>query len=90
VHLATNAGTEMRITESKLRKMIREFLSSYGTRDPYASSYGMEEPVHQPIDTKAKVSAADEEFEEGICPACHGKGTVMGRDCRLCGGTGEA
>lgn len=86
----------MRITETQLRKTIRnairEFYSSYGSRhNPTGNSYTdftHHEPA-APVDKALRTKLADEEAGEGICPACHGKGIVMGRDCRMCDGTGE-
>ena len=85
----------MRITESQLRKTIRkaikEFYASYGSRlSPTANAYTdftRQEPASPVGATRQQM--ADQDIESGICPACHGKGFVMGKDCKMCDGTGE-
>ncbi len=81
----------MRITESHLRKLIREFLSSYSSRSGAQSNlytdFTRQEPA-KPVGF-SRQQLADEEIVGETCPACHGKGMTMGRECRMCQGTGE-
>lgn len=77
-------GEKMRITESQLRKTIRKVIKEFSAYQPL---YGTEEEI--PEEPEQRIHAADTEIESGICPACHGKGIIMGRDCRMCDGTGE-
>ena len=77
-------GEKMRITESQLRKTIRKAIKEFSMYQPL---YGTEEEI--PEEPEQRIHVADTEIESGICPACHGKGIIMGRDCRMCDGTGE-
>lgn len=85
----------MRITESQLRRTIRKAIkewSVYGSvHDPLDNEYT--DFTHQEqspsVRGSLRVAAAEKEIEDEVCPACHGKGYVMGRDCRMCAGTGE-
>ena len=86
----------MRITESQLRstirKVLKEFSAAYGSRysalDNQYTDFTHQEPT-KPISSSLRKQVADQDIEAGICPACHGKGYVMGKDCRMCDGTGE-
>ena len=81
----------MRITDSHLRKLIREFLSNYASRRGAQSNLYTDftrQELAKPVGL-AKIHAADEEIEDETCPACRGKGTLMGRQCKMCQGTGE-
>ena len=80
----------MRITELHLRKLIREFLSSYSSRDADQSNFYTDFTHQEPAKPVgfSRQQLASEEMER-MCPACHGTGTSMGHECRMCQGTGE-
>ena len=69
----------MRITESRLRSLIREFLSSFASRAG-AQSNAYTDFTRQELSLPvvgSREHEADKEMEDETCPTCHGKGIVM-------------